>query len=398
MVRVFRGCAIRRQEYAAVALPTLGLAIGHVAWSGELALLLLAPAIVILWSCARSRLSAFATLMAYYLGAGHGVIRGAGAFFAESIPQFSALLGVVIWISYSAVLAATWCAFWGRAHKGKRVFAILLTISVPPIGVVGGFNPFLGVLAMFPGYGWLSIIVSVLGIIFLSQKPKLITALPFITFAIFSNTVHSEKNLSNWHSIETSFGQSRDSNDEFNRLMGLQRLTKNWSNEHAPGSVLLLPELVGGDWEQNKDWWKDLESTLARRRQTVLLGVHVPATGGAQYENAVVTIGMERDIKMLGRVPVPIAMWKPWAANGALASWGRHEVVVVAGARVAPLICYEQLLIWPALMSLSQRPDLLIAPANDWWARDTPIPRIQYQAVRVWARAFNLPFLWTTNR
>lgn len=398
MVRAFRGCAIKRQDQAAVALPALGLAIGHVAWSGELAFLLLAPAIVVLWSCAPSRLSAFATLTAYYLGAGYGVIRGAEAFFEESIPQFSALLGVAIWISYSAVLAATWCAFWGQSHKGKRILAILLTISVPPIGVIGGFNPFLGVLAMFPGYGWLSIIVSVLGIIALSQKPKLITALPFIGFAIFSNIVYSEKNLSNWHSRETSFGQSRNSNDEFDRLMGLQRLTKNWSNEHAPGSVLLLPELVGGDWEQNKDWWQDLESILARRGQTVLLGVHVSAKDGAQYENAVVTIGKERDIKMLGRVPVPIAMWKPWAADGALASWGSHEVVVVAGARVAPLICYEQLLIWPALMSLSQRPDLLIAPANDWWARDTAIPRIQYQAVRVWARAFNLPFLWTTNR
>jgi hypothetical protein len=389
---------LARQHTVAITLPTLGLAIGHIAWSGELACLLLAPAIIAIWSHAPSRLSAFASLVAYYLGAGYGVVSGAEAFFAQSIPGFSALLGVAIWIGYSTVLGATWCAFWGQTHKRKRVIAALLAISLPPIGIIGGFNPFLGVLAMFPGYGWLSIIVSMFAISAFTQKPKLLTTLPFIVFSLIANAVYSESTLSNWHSRETSFGQSRDSNDEFDRLMSLQRLTRTWSDEHAPGSVLLLPELVGGNWEQNKDWWRDLDLTLDARGQTVLVGVHIPVPDGSEYKNAVVTIGKHRDLKMLGRVPVPIAMWKPWAKDGARSSWTSHEVVKVAGVRVAPLICYEQLLIWPALISLSQRPDMLIAPANDWWARDTVIPRIQYQAVRVWARAFNLPFLWTTNR
>lgn len=79
---------------------------------------------------------------------------------------------------------------------------------------------------------------------------------------------------------------------------------------------------------------------------------------------------------MVQRVPVPIGMWRPWAAEGLDANlWGRG-LAELRGVRVAYAICYEQLLVWPMVTSLAQRPAVLVGAANDWWARDTSIPRI----------------------
>ena len=58
------------------------------------------------------------------------------------------------------------------------------------------------------------------------------------------------------------------------------------------------------------------------------------------------------------------------------------ETVMVQGRPVAGLICYEQLLVWPALVSLAHNPQVIVAPSNAWWSRDTSIPDIQRTALR----------------
>jgi apolipoprotein N-acyltransferase len=61
------------------------------------------------------------------------------------------------------------------------------------------------------------------------------------------------------------------------------------------------------------------------------------------------------------------------------------------------LICYEQILVWPVLASMSQHPTVLIGAANDHWAAGTPIPRFQHSAVRAWSRLFAIPYLSAVN-
>jgi hypothetical protein len=70
---------------------------------------------------------------------------------------------------------------------------------------------------------------------------------------------------------------------------------------------------------------------------------------------------------------------------------------LVAGRKVAYLICYEQLLVFPVLISLAHSPDVLVGAANDWWARETSIPTIQGQALDAWGRLFGLPVVRATN-
>lgn len=100
---------------------------------------------------------------------------------------------------------------------------------------------------------------------------------------------------------------------------------------------------------------------------------------------------------MVQRVPVRIGMWRPCAAEGFDANlWGRG-LAALRGVRVACAICYEQLLVWPMVTSLAQRPAVLVGAANDWWARYTSIPRMQRQAVNAWARLSGVPAVQATN-
>ena len=71
--------------------------------------------------------------------------------------------------------------------------------------------------------------------------------------------------------------------------------------------------------------------------------------------------------------------------------------VDVRGHRAAILICYEQLLTWPMLLSAIEKPTLLIAISNEAWTAATIVPRVQHACVRAWARLFGLPLVSAIN-
>lgn len=90
-------------------------------------------------------------------------------------------------------------------------------------------------------------------------------------------------------------------------------------------------------------------------------------------------------------------MWRPWADESVAADPLASGVGQVAGRKVAYSICYEQLLVFPLLVSMAHSPDLIVGAANDWWARDTSIPTIQKQALDVWGLLFDLPVVRAVN-
>ncbi len=98
------------------------------------------------------------------------------------------------------------------------------------------------------------------------------------------------------------------------------------------------------------------------------------------------------------RIPVPIAMWKPFSADGVPLDLFGPGTIFVHDQRAAVLICYEQLLIWPFLSSEFEHPTILITVANDYWAKRTPIPKIQNASASSLARLFGLPVLSAVNQ
>lgn len=378
---------------------TASAAVGAAAWSGHLIGFLLAPLMIVLWGRARSRSEAFAVALGYYLATGRGLVIGAGVFFGDSTSLPHPIPGLLLWLGYAVLISAGWTMTWGTRAKALRLILALLLISIPPLGIVGGFNPLLSAGLFFPGLGWIGLCLIIIWFCVLVTIPtRTIVTLPFAAIALIANTVFRAPALPNWSSIDTSLGPAASSSEQYDRMMHLQRAVATWSTTHKQGSVLVLPELVGDDWSMNQQWWNSVDRNLKRRQQTVLLGAYVPIGNGKVYENVVVSIGQVDGVKFRDRVPVPISMWKPWTNEGALAFWTESGVHRINNRQVASLICYEQLLVWPVMLSLLENPDVLVAPANDWWATHTNLPDLQRQSVQAWARLFSIPFIWSTNR
>lgn len=382
-----------------LSLIVAAIAIGIGAWNGIVEGLFCAPFIVLLWRFTQSRSMAFVLMFAYYLAAGRSLFHSAGVFFAEdanTVPNWR--YGAFIWIAPSALLALTWTLCWGQTRHSVRILAALFLISVPPIGVIGWANPITSAGALFPALSWAGLLLTLVFLMQLgSAHNAFIRLLPFVALSIGANIFYQAPVLNNWIALDTHLGTSKNTDSAFDQMQTLQQLVSEASERLPHTKVFVLPELVGGDWSINKIWWSRISKLLTTRNQTVLIGAFYPSDSNRLYVNALFSVGYEPDKVLLDRVPVPILMWKPFSGTGARAFWFNSGVIHIADRTVASLICYEELLIWPILISMTRHPDVLIGAANDWWAKDTSIPRIQKQVISAWARLFKIPSIWAHN-
>src|SRR5690606_132046 len=139
----------------------------------------------------------------------------------------------------------------------------------------------------------------------------------------------------------------------------------------AGARFIVLPESALGLWTPTvaRLW----ERAMGGSEATVIAGAAVIDPDG--YDNVLVVIdgagsqGLYRE-----RMPVPGSMWQRWRSwfrlsGGARAHVFANPLVDVDTIRIAPLICYEQLIIWPVLQSMMHSPDVIVAVGNGWWTR-----------------------------
>ena len=113
-----------------------------------------------------------------------------------------------------------------------------------------------------------------------------------------------------------------------------------------------------------------------------------------------VTQGLDEEEKAVQRFPVPFSMYMPFksiGANAAPYSIGENATMRVAGKKLGFLICYEQFLAWPFLSLALTQPDMVVAPSNLWWCKDTSLPHIQTASMRLWTALFRLPLVSAVN-
>lgn len=163
--------------------------------------------------------------------------------------------------------------------------------------------------------------------------------------------------------------------------------------------VAVLPETALGFWTP----------TVARVWQEGLRGSNLTVIAGAAvvdprgYDNVIVAISNEAaEVLYRERMPVPGSMWQPWLrwageGGGARAHFFGNPAVEVDSIRIAPLICYEQLIVWPILHSMLHAPQVIVAVGNGWWTGNTSIVAIQKASSLAWARLFDLPIVTSFN-
>jgi len=360
-----------------------------------LALALLFPAV---WSRACSHGHAWLIAIAYFAMVTRGIPGGAAVFFGETAPSGA---GWVLWMTFNAVLALPWGWLWSPhlvAHYPAawwRTSLAMVLLILPPLGLFGFGHPLTAAGVLFPSLGWFGLCLTWLLLPFHQSPARLILLLLLIgsAFARPVTPLRDER----WRALDTAYPRLQTTSPDFMEDFARQQeLRRQAAQLDAP--FLVMPEGVAGRWSPiAAGGWAPFERYLTSRGQTLLMGAEIPQASGS-YLNAIVVLGRHAQAPLPQRVPVPISMWQPWHAGGAQANWFASGVAQFGTTRVAYLICYEQFILGPMLVSFAQGPEVIMAIANDWWARETPIPGQQRAIMAAWSALFGLPLVQSVNQ
>lgn len=379
-----------------VGLPLLAVAVGIIAWSGEpllLPLALLSPA---LWAHSPSRTGAVLVSAGYFLAASHGLPQGVANFYGSGLEA-----GIALWagaaLAFVIVHAVVWTSRpgWGRAVR-YGVAAVLM--SIPPFGIVGWAHPITAAGILFPGWAWWGLAATAIGLLVMTTRIWLI-AIPILggLWIVSAATWTAPDMPQGWIGVDTQFGGGLDEHAGYDQHAETIAMVKAAAAQGHP--VVVLPEGAAGIWTPTTErLWRD---ALAETEITINAGAVIVTAEG--YDNVMLAISSDRvDVVYRERMPVPVSMWQPWRAwsgkpAGAKAYFFDNPIVELAGLRVAPLICYEQLLIWPILQSALHSPDVIVATGNGWWTAGTRIIAIQQATATSWARLYGRPLVTAFN-
>jgi hypothetical protein len=378
-------------------LAAAAIAIGLVAWSGEPRLLPAAMLFPALWAAAPTRLGASLVAAGYFLAASRGLPQGVANFYGSGFEA-----GIALWIGASVLFVATHTLLWTKRSGWGRIVRyamIAVLLSVPPIGIVGWAHPITAAGTLFQGLGWTGLAAAAIGLLAMTTRFRPIAILTLGGLWIWSAANWTAPSLpQGWIGVDTKFGGS---NGQYaNYEQHLKTIDQVRAAAANGTSVVVLPESALGLWTP----------TTERLWTRALAGLDITVYGGAVvvdeagYDNVMMELSQQgTSVRYRQRMPVPVSMWQPWlglldAPAGARADFLANPVVVVSDVRVATLVCYEQLLVWPMLQSALSTPDILVAPSNGWWTYGTNIAAIQIAASSAWARLFHLPLVLVSNR
>jgi len=332
----------------------------------------------------------------YYAGATWQILPGAATFFGHHANPIQ-VLG--LWAGVSLLLAAPWAILWSqrRALRMWTAPLTLLLLAVPPLGLIGCASPLIAAGLLFPGMGWfgLALILVISGL--LSSYPAMAVALALavsIPIQLFYRVPIAPHD---WHAQSTNFGGvGLDGPTPFADYEAAQFIQQTALASNA--RVILFPESVVTNWNAGTDlFWKTTIEELRSQGKTILVGANVFDPTSQHYFNSIIIRGTDERPDFLQRIPIPIAMWRPFSNAGVPLRLDAPGAIEIAGKNAAVLICYEQLLVWPVVTSFMSHPTLLFGSANDYWARTTTIPEIQRACLESWARLFRVPLLWAQN-
>ncbi|WP_209855914.1 conjugal transfer protein TraB [Rhizobium herbae] len=385
-----------RETLTSIGLVAGAVFVGTCGWSGQVLFLPLALLFPLLWSLAPTRTAAVMIAAAYFLAASRGLPQGVVNFYGSGEVHRHGL-----WLIAAAGFVVVHTVCWMRRSGGRRCagYAIASVLMIlPPFGVVGWAHPLTAAGVLFPGWSWIGLLATATGMLALTTRQWPIVVVALGGLWVWSASCWEPPSLpKGWVGVHTLLGPSMGRSFDLEQQRLLVRAVR---AEAAIGArVVVLPESAMGFWTPTMErYWR---TALEGSDVTVFAGASVVDPAG--YDN--VMVSMNRDggsPNYRERMPVPVSMWQPWLAwmgrsGGTRANFFANPIVTVAGARVATLICYEQLLTWPVLQSMFHEPDVIVASGNGWWTAGTSIVEIQRTSALAWAALFNTPIVVSFN-
>lgn len=311
-------------------------------------------------------------------------------------------IALALWVAASLLFVTVHSVLWTSKRgwtSALRYLAAAFLMSIPPFGIVGWAGPMTAAGILFPEWGWFGLAAAAILLGLMTTRKAKIAAPVIAGLAVWSAAVWTPAILPDgWMGINTRF--RFDSAGQYAGYAQQQETIALVRKAATSGArVIVLPESAVGIWTP----------TVAGLWQDALRGMSVTVIAGAEkldptgYDSIMAELTAKGSkILYRERMPVPVSMWQPWkrlsgGAEGAHAYFFANPVVTVDGNRSAPLICYEQLLVWPVLQSMLYNPQIIIATGNDWWTGGSNINSIQRASAIAWAKLFNLPLVMAFN-
>lgn len=385
-----------RDPFHGLILTAASVAVGVIAWSGDVLALPTAMLFPTVWTQARSRLVAALVSSGYFLAASRGLPQGVANFYASDLWP-----GFLLWFAASLCFVLMHTVLWSKRPgwgRAMRYGAAAVLMALPPFGIMGWAHPLTAAGVVFPGWGWSGLAVCAAGLAVMTTRWWPAAATILAGFWLWSAAAWTDAILpEGWKGVDLELGESLARDTSLDRHRDMIATVRAAAADSV--QFVLLPESALGFWTP----------TVSRLWQDGLRGANITVLAGAAtidpagYDNVIVSISAaDVQVRYRERMPVPGSMWQPWQewtgkAGGARAHFFANPVIDMAGTRIAPLICYEQLLIWPVLHSMLYSPGMIVATGNGWWTSGTSIVAIQQASATAWARLFGIRIVTAFN-
>ena len=304
-----------------------------------------------------------------------------------------------MWVGFAVLMGAPW-ALLCRPSPRRLAWAIpvcLMLTSIPPIALASIANPLTSAGVLMPRTSWFGLLATIVLATYMAVRPRYGILAWSVLFGVACLTYTPPRSLPNWQGIDTQFGGAGinlpDPLSAYRNAQFIQRAAL-----ASQASVVVFPETSVHRWNSSTDlFWGPQLRLMQKQGKTLLVGADVSIPGGTAYKNVVIVRGDAATGQFQQRVPLPVAMWKPGAPDSVPLNLNGPGTLQIGHERAAVLVCYEQLLVWPVLSSMAERPSVLVGIANDYWAKDTIIPAIQHSCLEAWARLFDIPLVKAVN-
>ncbi len=376
------------------AIPGLTWIIGGAGPIGPLLSILLVAAV----ATGRNPVERLTAALAYYATGCWPIVGAVAGYWGTG----HAGVGLLAWAACSVALAMPWTLV---ANWIGLVIALAIT-ALPPLGVIGWLSPLNAAGVLFPGMGWIGLALAVGSMLAMHSalsvpagqgRPGLFAGAP-CWMLLFAAVVAIGANVRalpactppGWVGVQTHVVPSKGNVSR--TIQNNQSIIDAGLAQGKGARVVIFPEAVLENW---------LPGTRQQFAEAVPPGEIWLIGAQAGRSDAVVAVTHSRAIAM------PIAKaaglllggdWQPWRKDTLRPTWVQHAFTL-GGNRVWAALCVEQVQPWAWFDAMWERPTVILAMSNVWWAASGgAAPGIQEASGNAWARLIGAPIVWAVNR
>jgi hypothetical protein len=376
------------------AIPSLAWIFGGTGSIGPLLSIVLVAAV----ATGRNPVERLTTALAYYATGCWPIVGAVAGYWGAG----HAGVGFLAWAACSVALAMPWAL---ATHWPGLLFALAAT-ALPPLGVIGWLSPLNAAGVLFPGMGWIGLALAVgtmlamhsaLSVPAGQRRPRLFvgaswwTLLTAVIVAICANALAAPASAPHgWVGVQTHILPSKG--NVLRAIQNNQSIIDAGLAQGKGAKVVIFPEAVLENW---------LPGTRQQFAEAVPPGQIWLIGAQAGRSDAVVAVTHGR------AMATPLARaaglllggdWQPWNPRTLRPAWWQ-KAFELDGNRVWASLCVEQVQPWTWLEAMGQKPDVILAMSNQWWApAGSAAPGIQEASTKAWARLMGAPVVTAVNR